>query len=298
MRTYISLLLLLLLAAASLPPANAETLPSADPVEASENGPTTPSKPDLPIQDNSFLVEEAYNQEDGVIQHISFVQFLNSGDVIYTQTDEWPLRSLKHQLSVTASVNESGSYRQYGPGWGDTAINYRYQLVGSGETRLAIAPRLSMLLPTGNSEAGRGYGGWGLQTNLPISLQPNRYLVTHWNAGVTWIPSAQDAQNQHAALLNPNLAQSTVWLVKPRFNALCEVVWTSNATVIASGRTTRQQALFVSPGVRWAYNFKSGLQIVPGVGLPIGLMGATGQRGAIFYLSFEHPFAFSHSRPR
>ena len=26
-----------------------------------------------PIQDNSFLVEEAYNQEDGVIQHISFV---------------------------------------------------------------------------------------------------------------------------------------------------------------------------------------------------------------------------------
>lgn len=252
--------------------------------------------PSTPIQDNSFLVEEAYNQEDGVVQHISFVQFLNTHDVVYTQTDEWPLRSLKHQLSVTASLTQSGSYREFGPGWGDTAINYRYQLVGSGETRLAIAPRLSMLLPTGESRAGRGYGGWGLQTNLPISLQLNRSIVTHWNAGVTWIRSAQDAQHNHATLLNPNLAQSSVWLVKPRFNALFEVVWTNNASVIASGRTTRQQALFVSPGVRWAYNFKSGLQIVPGVGTPVGLMGATGQRGAILYLSFEHPFALAHSK--
>jgi len=288
-------LLLLLPALIFLPRANAE---SASPIQQNPAAAASPAavQPEPPIQDNSFLVEEAYNQDDGVIQHISLVQFLSTGDVVYTQTDEWPLRTIKHQLSVTASINESGNYRQYGPGWGDTAINYRYQLVGSGETRLAIAPRLSMLLPTGDSSTGRGYGGWGLQTNLPISFQLNRYLVTHWNAGVTWIPSAQDAQHNHAALINPNLAQSTVWLVKPRFNALCEVVWTNNASVIAPARTTRQQALFVSPGVRWAYNFKSGLQIVPGVGLPIGLMGGAGQRGAIFYLSFEHPFAFSHSR--
>ena len=84
--------------------------------------------------------------------------------------------------------------------------------------------------------------------------------------------------------------------MKPRFNALCEVVWTNNAVVAGPGQTTRQQALFISPGVRWAYNFKSGLQIVPGVALPIGLMGADGQDGAIFYLSFEHPFAWARSR--
>jgi len=296
MRTYL-LFPLLLLATALAVAASAESNPSAVLSDASPATPNaTPAEPVPPIQDNSFLVEEAYNQEDGVIQHISFVQVLNTHDVVYTQTDEWPLRSLKHQLSVTASFDQSGNYREFGPGWGDTAINYRYQLVGSGETRLAIAPRLSMLLPTGDSGAGRGYGGWGLQTNLPVSLQLNRYVVTHWNAGVTWIPSAQDAQHQHAALISPNLGQSTVWLVKPRFNALCEVVWTDNASVVASGQTTRQQALYVSPGVRWAYNFKSGLQIVPGVGLPLGLMGAGSQRGAIFYLSFEHPFAWAHSR--
>jgi hypothetical protein len=292
-----TLLFLLLLATALAATADAESDPSAISSSTPSPTPTAASpKPEPPIQDNSFLVEEAYNQEDGVIQHISFVQLLNTHDVVYTQTDEWPLRALKHQLSVTASFAESGNYRTLGPGWGDTAINYRYQLLGSGETRLAVSPRLSMLLPTGDSGAGRGYGGWGLQTNLPVSFQLNRYLVTHWNAGVTWIPSAQNAQHQHAALVSPNLAQSTVWLVRPRFNALCEVVWTNNATVAASGQATRQQALFVSPGVRWAYNFKSGLQIVPGVGVPIGLMGAAGQRGAIFYLSFEHPFAFAHSR--
>jgi hypothetical protein len=144
--------------------ANAELNPSAvEPGTTSAAAPAAGAIADgAPIQDNSFLVEEAYNQEDGVIQHISFMQFLNTKDVVYTQTDEWPLRSLKHQLSVTASVNQSGNYQQYGPGWGDTAINYRYQLVGSGETRLAIAPRLSVLLPTGDSGAGRAYGGWGL----------------------------------------------------------------------------------------------------------------------------------------
>ena len=289
---------LLLMIATPFFPANAESNSSAieqEPAPAAAVKPPA-AQPEGPIQDNSFLVEEAYNQEDGIIQHISFVQFLNTHDVVYTQTDEWPLRSLKHQLSVTASFNESGNYRQFGPGWGDTALNYRYQLVGSGETRLAISPRLSMLLPSGDSNAARGYGGWGLQTNLPISFQLNRRIVTHWNAGVTWIPSAEDAQHNHATLVNPNLAQSTVWLVKPRFNALCEVVWTDNATIVASSQTTRQQAVFISPGVRWAYNFKSGLQIVPGVALPMGLMGASGQKGAIFYLSFEHPFALAHSR--
>jgi len=295
MRT-LAYFLLLLAAPLFAVRANAESDPSAiQPGPAATDVPAVAAS-EAPIQDNSFLVEEAYNQEDGVIQHISFVQFLSTGDVMYTQTDEWPLRTLKHQLSVTASINESGNYRQYGPGWGDTAINYRYQLVGSGETRVAVAPRLSLLLPTGSSTAGRGYGGLGLQTNLPISVQLNRYLVTHWNAGVTWIPSAQDAQGHHATLVNPNLGQSTVWLVKPRFNALCEIVWTANASVIGPRQTTRQQALFISPGVRWAYNFKSGLQIVPGVGLPLGVEGAAGQRGAIFYLSFEHPFALAHSR--
>src|SRR4051794_6428190 len=43
------------------------------------------------IQDNSFFVEEAYNQERGVVQHIStFSRMWNSKDWAYSFTQEWP----------------------------------------------------------------------------------------------------------------------------------------------------------------------------------------------------------------
>ena len=57
-----------------------------------------------------------------------------------------------------------------------------------------------------------------------------------------------------------------------------------------------QYNLFISPGIRWACNFRNGLQIVPGVGLPMGIGPSAGQVGAIFYLSFEHGFNLAHSR--
>lgn len=52
------------------------------------------------IQDNSFLLEEAYNQEAGVVQHIqSFMYLKKSKDWIYTFTQEWPVPKETHQLS-------------------------------------------------------------------------------------------------------------------------------------------------------------------------------------------------------
>lgn len=53
------------------------------------------------IQDNSFLVEEAYNQNFGVVQHISsFTRFWDSKDWNYSFTQEWPVPGdERHQLS-------------------------------------------------------------------------------------------------------------------------------------------------------------------------------------------------------
>jgi hypothetical protein len=45
----------------------------------------------------------------------------------------------------------------------------------------------------------------------------------------------------------------------------------------------------VNPGLRWAMNFKSGLQVVPGVSVPIGIGQSRGQRSLFVYLSLEHP---------
>ena len=256
----------------------------------------TPAEP-KGIQDNSFLVEEAYNQEDGVIQHISsFQRLANSRDWAYSFTDEWPLRTLKHQLSISLVASHAGAFPGSGSGWGDTVLNYRYQAAGNGKARVAFAPRFSVILPTGNSTVGRGVGAFGMQTNLPLSVVLSKKFVTHWNAGATWAPHAKNDLGLRAGTVGVNLGQSVVWLATPRFNALVETVWNSSEDVIGTGKTQRSQDLLISPGIRGAFNFKSGLQIVPGIAMPIGAGPTSGEKGVILYLSFEHPFAFAHSK--
>lgn len=257
--------------------------------------PTAPEKRnDSPsIQDNSFLIEEAYNQEPAVVQHIStFVRRFESHDWVYSFTQEWPVNGIKHQLSYTVAGAHAGDFSGSGSGIGDLAINYRYQLVGNGETRLAIAPRLSVLLPTGNSAYGRGFGGAGLQTNTAASIVLSKKFVTHVNAGATWVPHAKNEFGDRAGMAGYNLGHSLVWLATPRFNVLVETAYNDFQNVVAPGKTERAQDLLVSPGVRWAYNFKSGLQIVPGVAVPFGAGPTAGEKGLVLYLSFEHPMRF------
>ncbi len=267
--------------------------------QAKQDSTPTPAVPQAQpgIQDNSFLIEEAYNQEDGVIQHISSFEWLSSShDWVYTLTDEWPLRTQKHQFSVTLAATHVGDFAGSGAGWGDTALNYRYQLIGDGKSKVAMSPRLSVWFPTGDHVFGRGAGGVGLQTDLPLSIQHSARWVTHWNAGATWVPHALNENGDIARTVGVNLGQSTVFVANPRLNFLVETVWFSSEHVTETHETQRSQDLFISPGVRWAYNFKSGLQIVPGAAVPMGVGPTAGEKGVILYLSFEHPFAFSHSR--
>ena len=60
-----------------------------------------------PIEDNSFLLEEAYNQEPGVIQHIQAWQYLKTARTWgYAFTEEWPAPGRRHQLSFTLPVQK------------------------------------------------------------------------------------------------------------------------------------------------------------------------------------------------
>lgn len=244
-----------------------------------------------PIQDNSFLIEEAYNQEDGVVQHIStFTRQWQSRTWAYTFTQEFPLGGQRHQLSYTLPVMSDGGVGRLNAGIGDLALNYRWQAIGSGATRVAFAPRLTMIAPTGSIRLERGMGGFGFQTNLPLSVVLSRHVVTHWNAGATIVPGARNARGDHAMATGYNLGQSVIWLARPRFNVLLETLWTRTENVAGPGKTQHQNDLFLSPGVRWAYNFESGLQIVPGIAVPIGAGPSAGEKGVLLYLSFEHPW--------
>ena len=243
------------------------------------------------IEDNSFLIEEAYNQEQGIVQHINtFSRVVGATNWVYAFTQEWPVRGQRHQLSYTIPVAHSADQTGARTGIGDVAVNYRYQMLGIGGGP-AFAPRLSILLPTGASRRGFGTGGMTLQMNLPFSVSLPARFVAHSNAGMSFTPRARNTADAVAATHEYSLGQSLIWLVLRDFNFMIETLWTSGQEVAGPGRTVRATELLVSPGIRGAINFRSGLQIVPGLAVPVGVGPSRGERSLFLYLSFEHPFA-------
>lgn len=239
------------------------------------------------IRDNSFLIEEAYNQEPGVIQHIQTFQRMKDRSWNYTFTEEWPVPRETHQLSVTVPVahlpDDGGA-----TGIGDVLLNYRYQLLLKGA--VALAPRLSLIFPTGDDDRGFGNGVLGYQANIPLSVEIGNKWVTHWNLGATYIPNAKGPGGVRRDTTGVNYGASLVYLVSEHFNVFVEAVGASNEAIQEDGSLRREKSFFINPAMRFAIDFKSGLQIVPGIGVPIGIGPSSNEYGVFVYLSLEHPF--------
>src|SRR6187455_218452 len=114
------------------------------------------------IEDNSMLIEEAFNQEAGIIQHISNFVF-SGGNFGYNYTQEIPLADVKHQFSFGvsyASLKKPENLSQFTKnyltnGLGDVFLNYRPMIWGKNDWALVI-PRFTVIVPTGNSRYGLG----------------------------------------------------------------------------------------------------------------------------------------------
>jgi hypothetical protein len=235
---------------------------AAAPVVAQTSS-TAESSRKFEITDNSFFVEEAFNQEPGVFQNIASWTRRSGGNWDATFTQEWPAPRMTHQLSYTAPFASVDSRR----GFGDVMINYRYQLMYEESGRPAISPRLSVILPTGRQEDGLGSGVVGLQLNGPISKQfGNLYL--HGNVGWTWLPDVRRVA--HAA-------GSGIWRMSPMFNLMLEMVVEPNESTI------------VSPGFRRGWNIGD-RQIVVGAAAPITRSSGDTTAGVLTYFSYELPF--------
>ncbi|HWH70087.1 MAG TPA: hypothetical protein VNT26_11930, partial [Candidatus Sulfotelmatobacter sp.] len=155
------------------------------------------------IMDNSFLVEEAYNQEKGVVQHILTAIYAldhapGSEDQLWNLafTQEWPLFSQTHQLSYTIPYNFARTGGQGDNGFGDVLLNYRYQAYFNPDTLMAFAPRASLVLPTGDKDLGFGGDKVGAQFNLPFSTTLGDYWFVHLNAGLTYLPEVDSLQGR------------------------------------------------------------------------------------------------------
>jgi hypothetical protein len=252
--------------------------------------PEVPAAEPFKIADNSFLVEEAFNQPKGVFQNI-FGAMRIQGEWAATFTQEWPVRVQAHQFSYTVPWLDAGPHR----GVGDVMINYRYQATIEGPGRPAFSPRLSLILPTGSRSRELGSGSAGLQVNLPFSKQTGDWYW-HWNAGTTWLPRAEGHFEEaggptvarRAALVSPFLAASAIYRTHPMFHLMVESVVSFDESVAPAG-TNRDTTYIVSPGFRGGWNVGD-QQVIVGVAMPISWSGDTQDTGAFFYFSYELPF--------
>ena len=269
----LAVLITLGLAAASSAQTKPEPRPQAEP---------------FAITDNSFLVEEAFNQEPGIFQNIGNAIFAD-GNWVAAFTQEWPLGSQTHQFSFTLPYLDNGA----GSGVGDTFINYRYQALLEGPGRPAFSPRLSLIIPTGKVPRRIGSGTAGLQVNLPFSKQKGDWFW-HWNGGLTWLPRADSLApdpttgDQTVNLLSPFLAGSAIYRVRQMFNLMLESVW-AHEELADEGLSVRGTVFTVSPGARGGWNLGD-QQLVLGAAMPIVWVDGDAEVGLLLYFSYELPF--------
>jgi hypothetical protein len=240
--------------------------------------------PAPPIRDNSLLVEEAYNQEAGVVQHaLLFGRDRASRDWELGFTQEWPLGGETHQLSYTIPVVRSGVRT----GVGDAALTYRYRWLAAERAQSVV--RLTALLPTGDFDRGLGAGGAGVELAVPASFELGRSVAAHWNVGGSLVPAARADDGSTAATREIFAGGSLIWLAHPALNLLAELLW-SRAEAAGPGSTrSAETSLTVVPGVRGAINIGPA-QVVPAGGLLVDLADGARVAGFVLYLSFEHPF--------
>jgi len=237
-------------------------LATAGLVDAQTTAATDPSRK-WEITDNSFLVEEAFNQEAGVVQNIFTWTRARQGKWNGSFTQEWPAPGMTHQFSYSIPFASTGE----AAGVGDALLNYRYQLRKETAGGPAISPRLSVILPTGRESDELGGGTAGLDVNLPASKQFGDFYV-HANIGYTWLPDVQRTGH---------IAGSGIWRVAPMFNLMLE------------GVVNVDESVTLSPGFRRGWNFGD-RQVVIGLALPVTRAEGRSTAALLTYFSYELPF--------
>lgn len=197
-----------------------------------------------PIEDVNVFAESGRNRSDAAL--LSTTLFLSSGEH-YAHELGHEFAAGRHQLSVTLPIFASSSSSS---ALGDVMLSHRYQLLGDEDSRIALAPRASLVLPTRSESVGEAAAG--VQVMLPLSVRIRDGVELHTNAGGTWFEGGRADEL--------NLAQSLV-VETGRFTTSLEAAYT---------RCSDGGELFMfRPGVQVAFDAPGGLRIVPGIAVPL-----------------------------
>lgn len=259
------------------------------------------------LEDNSMLIDEAFNQEAGIIQHIS--NMVASDKMLnYSYTQEIPLVSHKHQLSFTFSYawlkKPVQAIRSAGipvstSGFGDILLSYHPLIAGKHSWALVV-PRITIIFPTGNVPSGFGNGGWGSQVNVAVTKRLSKKITAHTNTGYTYIIHADHysyegngtpAGRYEKNISSVNLGASLVWLAHKKMHLLTEYIFSCEKRIGDNGQLINGRLMTVNPGIRYAFDVGK-VQIVPGAGIPVNFNnGVFENAGTFLYLSVEPCYA-------
>ena len=90
-------------------------------------------------------------------------------------------------------------------------------------------------------------------------------------------------------ILSYNYGASVIWLVNKNLNLMLECAGATEFIYTKNQDPMYYHNVILNPGIRYAFNFKSGLQIVPGLSIPINISQGFEFNDIFLYLSFEHP---------
>jgi len=249
------------------------------------------------FDDNSFLVNEAYNQDRGEVQHTLNAFYSNDfkrRGWSFKFDQEWWLFTEDHQVAFSIPffhLREEGE-RQHGVG--DIGIEYRYQLTQERPNIPAVAPGFGLILPTGNRHKGTGKGVVGYEWSIAASKKVAARLALHGNFGLTYLPKVRvpldgdQRLSPKRSLVSYDVGASAVFALSSAIHMLLEWVGESEEEINGKGKKERNFKTILSPGIRAAVVNKDDLQTVVGVGIPIGVNRPADNYGVFLYFSIEH----------
>lgn len=238
------------------------------------------------IEDNSFLLEEAFNQEWGVYQFIQKYQTSErAGGYEYSFENEIPITDKTHQFSYELSF---GRPENIGHGAvSDVTLNYRYQPFN--KDGVLLSERFGLILPTGKVEKDAGNGVYGFEFMQAASIFINDQFITHFNFGFDVLPNAKtkdiDKRNTLAGFTG---GSSIIYMHNDWVNFMFEALLQSGQTTELDGSVSNETSMTLNPGVRFAIDLDwKETQIVPGIAFPTEILNRPQEHGVLFYLSIE-----------